>query len=72
MRLMGNGEGHTVVILTDAESRLIRDALELEVELAEYDRPKPAQALLAFNRGIARGTAKLAEEFAAEQKAKRK
>lgn len=64
---MGNGEGHTVVVLTDAESRLLR---ELLCDL--HDQTSDGSGIDAFNRGIARGTAKLAEEFAAGQKAKRK
>lgn len=51
--------GSTLLILTDAESRLIRRVLEGD---------ESAVGLLwsaseAFNRGIKRGTERLAEEF---------
>jgi hypothetical protein len=66
MGLIGNGEGMSLLILTDAESRLLRSVLD-EVEACGDNR-----GIRAFNAGIARGTAKLQEEFAAMQKAKRK
>lgn len=71
MTYIGNGEGHTLLVLTDAESRLIRQLLELEAELAEGDseRPIPCAALRAFNRGIQRGTERMAAEF--KQRAKK-
>lgn len=62
MGLMGNGDGHTLLILTDDESRLLR----------EYLKGVPNQAFVrAYNAGIARGTAKLAEESKAEQARKK-
>ncbi len=70
-RVMGNGEGWTTLILTDSESRLIRDALDSAAD----DFPPsmvvpnyPAAALRAFNSGIQRATDRIAAEFAAEQK----
>lgn len=68
------GKGHTLLILTDAESRLIRRELELEAEIAAGDplRPIPAQALAAWRRGIQRGTDKMTEESKAEWKARKK
>ena len=73
---------HTLLILTDAESRLIRAALEAHLR-AEMDKPADTsvapsdaadalmQPLEAFYRGITRGTEKLAAEFAERQRAKR-
>jgi hypothetical protein len=58
-----SGQGNTLVILTDKESRLIRDTL---VECGQ------AVVIGAFNNGIARGTAKMAEESKAEWKARTK
>lgn len=55
---IGNGEGHTLLVLTDAESRLIRDLL----------LGFPEQHA-AFNRGIRRGTERMAAEF--KQRAKK-
>lgn len=52
--LLSNGEGMTVVLLTDAESRLVRKVLEHPGIIVE---PESAP-LEAFNRGVARGTAK--------------
>lgn len=59
--LMGNGEGCTVAIFTDAESRFMREATD---ELAACGDNRAA---LICARAVARGTAKLAEEFKAEQ-----
>lgn len=74
MKYIGNGEGHTLLILTDAESRLLRAVLEtLDASFAQ--QPKCAEALAAFNAGIARGTAKIQEEFdqlQRDKKAKKK
>lgn len=55
-RLMGNGEGHTVLILTDAESRLIRGLLGDLILFGHNDGER------AFNRGIQRGTERLQAE----------
>jgi hypothetical protein len=66
---MGDGEGFTTLILTDAESRLIRQLLETFA--APSNRPE-ARALAAFNRGVQRGTDKIKAEFDEIQKAKRK
>ncbi len=61
---------HTLLILTDAESRIIREQLNPQpgrTNSAEHQQ----QAFAAFNRGITRGTEKMAAEFAERQKAKR-
>lgn len=68
--LMGNGEGHTVLILTDAESRLIRRQLFPEPG-ATNSAGHGAEACDAFNRGIQRGTDRIATEFKAEQQARK-
>lgn len=60
--LMGDGEGHTVLILTDAESRLIREAF------GHCGYPYDSEALAAYDRGVQRGTEKVKAEFEAEQK----
>ena len=70
MKLMGNGEGHTVLILTQEESKLLRELLTPGADV--LCAGTNAQGLAAFNRGIQRGTDKLKAEFDAEQKAKRK
>lgn len=62
--LMGNGEGHTLLILTDAESRLIRETLC-------HALPSTHLAVEAYYSGLFRGTVKLAEEFKAEQAARK-
>ena len=64
-RLLGTGEGNTVVILTDKESALLRELLS-EVEACGDNR-----GILAFNRGIARGTERVKAEFAELQKARK-
>lgn len=61
------GQGNTLLILTDAESRLIRNAL-----IEHHDQTSEGKPLDSFNRGIARGTAKMAEESKAEWKGRRK
>lgn len=58
-RVMGQGEGFTTLILTDAESRLIRKVL---TESADMNG-----AAEAFNRGIRRATERIAAEFKLEQ-----
>jgi hypothetical protein len=71
-RLLGKGEGHTVVILTGEESALIRRVLE-EGPVVPDDQLQEAER--AFNRGVARGTERIKGEFAelqAEQKARKK
>jgi hypothetical protein len=57
MGLIGNGEGMSLLILTDAESRLLRSVLD-EVEACGDNR-----GIKVFNAGIARGTAKIQQEF---------
>lgn len=69
MSLIGNGEGNTLVILTDRESRLLRTFIH-EV-LLQSNSPVPRAAMLAFDRGIMRGTAKLQQEFKDEQARKK-
>lgn len=58
-KLMGNGEGHTVAIFTDAESRLIREALSTA-------RLQCSEGTAALSRAIQR--ARIKAEFDAEQK----
>lgn len=82
-RVMGNGEGFTTLILTDADSRLIRVALEANIR-AEMEKPvdtgvspvDAADALMrpleAYYRGIQRATDRIKAEFDAEQKARKK
>lgn len=68
MKYIGNGEGYTILVLTDAESRLLRS------HLVNYS-PTTADvvaAQAAFSRGIARGTERMAAEFKDEQKASKK
>lgn len=60
MKHLGNGEGFTTLVLTDAESRLIRECLD------NHDR-----ALRAYNAGIQRGTDRIKAEFDTEQKARK-
>lgn len=67
VKLMGNGEGHTLLILTDAESRLIRDTLEAAGS-ARGEMTSADRAVIAFNAGIQRGTDRIKAEFDAEQK----
>lgn len=64
------GQGNTLLILTDAESRLIRRHLEASAEYFESGHCQ--QVVQAFNRGIARGTAKMSEESKAEWKGRQK
>jgi hypothetical protein len=71
MGLLGDGEGHTCLILTDAESRLIRGQLAPEPGQTNSETHQ-REALAAFSRGIVRGTARVQEEFNERQKAKRK
>lgn len=66
MRLLGHGDGNTLVILTDAESRLIREAL-----CEQHDQTSDGAAIDAFNRGVIRGTERIQAEFAELQKAKK-
>lgn len=69
-RLMGNGEGNTTLILTDAESRLIRELLAPDDDILHAEGN--GRGLAAFNRGIQRGTDRIKAEFDAEQKARKK
>ncbi len=63
--VLGSLGANTLVILTPAESRQLREALE---ELCQHGGHT---ALKAFNSGIARGTAHMQAEFDALQKAKK-
>lgn len=72
-RLLGTGEGNTVVILTGEESQLLRSYLEQRSEAEAIfslpGSPPIAPAVLkAFNRGIARGTERVKAEFDELQK----
>jgi hypothetical protein len=66
-RVMGNGEGFTALILTDAESRLIRKVLEHPGLIVEPE----GGPLDAFNAGIQRATTRIKAEFDQEQKARK-
>lgn len=73
MRITGNGEGLTVLLLTDAESRLIRKALAeavtLEDDFGDPDEKKiMPSAVAAYTAGVERAT----ERMKAEEKAGRK
>ena len=65
------GQGNTLLILTDAESRLIRQTLTNWEKERGRTAPTEANALDAFSRGIARGTTKMAEESKADWKARK-
>lgn len=65
---IGTGDGSTLLVLTDAESRLIRKVLDHPGLIVEPE----TGPLQAYNRGITRGTALLAREFAEKQQAKKK
>lgn len=60
-----SGQGHTILVLTDAESRLLRATLTNYEK--ERGRAAGVNALDAFSRGIQRGTERMAAEFKAEQ-----
>ncbi len=66
MRLTGKGEGFTTLILTDAESRLVRKYF------AEVGGDFAAEVREAIKNGIARATAKMTEEGKADWKARGK
>lgn len=65
LNLMGNGEGHTLLILTDAESREFKADIEAAAGLVS------PRVMAIFYAGINRGTARLAAEMAAHMKAKK-
>jgi hypothetical protein len=76
MGLMGNGEGNTLLILTDAESRLIREVLDMADTLEDDDGGnassiKAFDAQRAYAAGVKRGTAKLQEEAKAAARARK-
>jgi hypothetical protein len=63
---------HTLLILTDAESRLIREHLHNLEQFTNDPYSRCATELTAaFNRGIVRGTERMQAEFS-EQQRKRK
>jgi hypothetical protein len=66
-----SGEGNTFLVLTDAESRLIRAQLDPQPGQTNSAQHQQA-ALAAYNRGVVRGTARIKAEFDERQKAKRK
>lgn len=71
---MGNGEGHTVLILTGEESMRMREFLTWHAQNIDpmgTENSRAGAMLQAFNRGIQRGTDKLQAEFDAEQKARK-
>jgi hypothetical protein len=64
--VLGSLGANTLVILTAAESQLLREALDPVAMQDDRDA-----ALEAFNAGIQRGTAHLNAEFADLQRAKK-
>ena len=66
MRITGNGEGLTALLLTDAESRLIREAMHRAV-IGGFESDWFA-VTDAWGKGIQRAT----ERMKAEEKAGRK
>lgn len=62
-----SGQGNTLLILTDAESRLIREFLTK----ASFTSLEATAAHSSFNNGIQRGTERMAAEFKDEQRAKK-
>lgn len=69
MSLIGNGEGRALLILTDAESRLIRE--QLFPGLGGTNSAQHQQeASEAFTRGLRRGVEKMAEELKERTKKK--
>jgi len=69
-KLIGNGEGFTTLVLTDPESRCIRNVLtKLEAIGSGQVADEARSALRDFNRGIQRATDRIKAEFDAEQKA---
>lgn len=67
MSFTGSGEGNTLLILTDAESRLLRKVVTQMV--TERDECQRAQA--AYAAGVSRGTARLQEEAKAAARARK-
>lgn len=68
--VIGNLGANTLVVLTPAESSLLRAQLDPQPGQTNSAQHQDA-ALKAFNAGIARGTAHLTAEFDALQKAKK-
>lgn len=65
-----SGQGNTLLILTDKESRQLRTELD-ELQTGSWrERAKVCSDII--NRGIARGTAKMTAESKAEWKARKK
>lgn len=72
-KLMGNGEGHTVVILTGEESMRMREFLSWSARNADpmgLGDTMAGEAYAAFNRGIKRGTERLQAEATASRRTK--
>lgn len=69
--LLGNGSGLTALLLTDAESRLIRAQLDPQPGQTNSEQHQ-REALAAYNRGIQRATERIQAEFVEEQKARKK
>lgn len=62
-RVMGNGEGFTTLILTDAESRILKSAIDRDHGSTGAEIP-----LIAWCSGIRRATDRIKAEFDEEQK----
>lgn len=68
-KLLGNGEGHTALILLGAETLQLRELLRQICEGAEMVSAQKADVCLTIlNRGIQRGTERIKAEFDAELK----
>lgn len=65
MKHIGNGEGHTVLVLTDTESRLIRYCLE------QYEKERGSSSGATPTRAWANGIQRATERMRAEEKAGR-
>lgn len=63
------GNGHTMLILMDAESRLIRRHLEASAEYFESEHCR--KLVSAWSSGVARATERMRAEEKAGAKAKR-
>ncbi len=62
------GRGHTLLVLTDAESRLVREALSN----AQTGAARMCQAFAAYNAGIQRATERMAQQSKDEWKKRTK
>jgi hypothetical protein len=71
---MSKDHATSLLVLTGEESALIRKVLQYEAEVVRSSGAEESEryaALLVFNRGMSRGTERLAAEFAERMKAKK-